>query len=118
MMELKKLDVVSVGKVFALFGAIFGLIAGFIMTLVSVSISSLISSMAPLTTGMPVDPMAFAGIGALAIVIFPIMYAIGGFLSGVISAFIYNIVAGKFGGIEVDLQNTQAVSQSPNTAAK
>lgn len=114
MMELKKLDVVSVGKVYALFGVIFGLIMGVVMTLVSVSLSSMISAMGPLSTGMPIDPTMFVGFGALSIVVFPIIYAIGGFISGIITAFIYNIIAGKFGGIVVDLQNTHSAS----TAAK
>jgi len=117
-MELKKLDVVSVGKVCALFGAIFGLIAGIFMTIIAASVSSMMSTMAPVSTGMPFDPMMFAGFGALSIVIFPIIYAIGGFIAGIIYAFIYNIIAGKFGGIVVDLQNTQTASSSPNTAAK
>ncbi len=118
MMELKKLDVLSVGKVSALFGVIFGLVAGVIMTLISVSISSMASAMGPLTTGMPIDPLMFVGLGALSIVIFPIIYAIYGFISGVITAFIYNIIAGKFGGIVVDLQNTQSASAAPNTDVK
>ena len=118
MMELKKLDVMSVGKVCALFGVIFGLIIGIFMTIISASVSSLMSAMTPLSTGMPFDPMLFIGFGALSIVIFPIIYAIGGFISGIIYAFIYNIIAGRFGGIVVDLQNTQTATSSPNTATK
>ena len=43
------------------------------------------------------------GFGVLAIVMFPIMGAISGFIGGAISAFLYNLVATRIGGIEMDL---------------
>lgn len=42
------------------------------------------------------------GIGA--IIYFPIMYGIMGFISGVIMAFLYNLIAGWIGGIEVEIE--------------
>ena len=38
------------------------------------------------------------GVGML--ILFPIIYAVGAYVAGVLSAWIYNIVAGRLGGIE------------------
>lgn len=47
------------------------------------------------------EPMV---LGIASIFIFPILYGIGGFIGGIISAAIYNVVAGVVGGLELDLQ--------------
>jgi hypothetical protein len=41
-----------------------------------------------------------AGIGAILAIFFPILYAVGGFIGGIVFAFIYNLVAKWTGGIE------------------
>jgi hypothetical protein len=43
---------------------------------------------------------AHAGFGLLFIIIIPIVYAIVGFIGGIISAVVYNVVAKWTGGIE------------------
>jgi hypothetical protein len=45
---------------------------------------------------------AVFGVGA--IVILPICYGIAGLVGGAISAALYNLFAGMFGGIEVEIQ--------------
>jgi hypothetical protein len=47
-------------------------------------------------------PAAFFGVGA--IVILPIVYGVMGAIFAAIGAFIYNIVAGWVGGIEIEVQ--------------
>ncbi|MFT3790006.1 MAG: hypothetical protein QM741_02810 [Rudaea sp.] len=42
------------------------------------------------------------GIGAL--IFLPILYAIFGFIAGAIGAFVYNLVAGVVGGIEIEVE--------------
>ncbi len=42
--------------------------------------------------------------GLIGIIIAPILYGIGGFIGGALAAFIYNLVAGWVGGLEIDLQ--------------
>lgn len=44
------------------------------------------------------------GMGFGLIIIAPIMYGIMGFLVGVVGAFVYNLVAGWVGGIEVEVE--------------
>ena len=46
-------------------------------------------------------PGAFGGVAS--IIVMPILFAILGFVIGVIEAFVYNIVAKKFGGVMLDL---------------
>jgi hypothetical protein len=45
-----------------------------------------------------------AGLGFLAIIVFPIMYGAIGFVAGAIGALIYNLVARWVGGIEIEFQ--------------
>lgn len=44
-----------------------------------------------------------AGVSAIAMLFAPILYGIAGFIGGAIGAFIYNIVAGWVGGMEIEL---------------
>jgi len=90
MSELKRLGVLSVGKVFSIIYAVFGLIGGILIALVG-----------PLAAAGATTP-GLAGLGFLAIIVLPIIYAIGGFIGGVIVAALYNLVAGKIGGIEFE----------------
>ena len=46
-----------------------------------------------------------AGFGMGFALALPLIYGVAGFISGAIGAFLYNIVAGWVGGIEVDLEN-------------
>lgn len=43
------------------------------------------------------------GIGWLSIIVFPIVYAIAGFIGGIILGMLYNLVAGWTGGVELTL---------------
>ena len=47
--------------------------------------------------------LSHGGFGAIFAIFLPIVYGIGGFISGVISAFVYNLVAGWTGGLELTL---------------
>lgn len=42
--------------------------------------------------------------GIAALIIFPIMYGVIGFIAGAIGAALYNLVAGIVGGIEIDVE--------------
>jgi hypothetical protein len=46
-----------------------------------------------------------AGIGFLAIIFFPVLYGFMGFVAGILSALIYNLVAKWVGGIEIELKD-------------
>lgn len=89
--EWKSFDVVAMGKIYAVIGAIMGVIMGIMM-----------AAFGAMMTAVPGVAGIGVGFGLLSIIILPIMYAIGGFIMGIITAFIYNIVAGWVGGIKVN----------------
>ena len=92
-MELKSIDAVSCGKLLGLMYAIIGLIIGGLA-----AIASLLGAAGPQAQGGGNAVMILgAGVGSL--VIFPFLYGILGFIGGIVSAFIYNFVAGLIGGI-------------------
>jgi hypothetical protein len=94
--ELKSIDPVSLGKMLAIIWAIFGFIAGLFAAIGLGATTGL----TPIAGTMPWLP---AAVGAFAIVLFPIVFAIMGFVAGVVCAFIYNVVAKRFGGVMLDL---------------
>lgn len=91
MQEIKSIDIMSWAKIHALFGIVFGLIYGIMFALMGAAIG--------LSKGMP----GVEAFGALSIIMFPIIFAICGFISGAIMALLYNFFAGKIGGVQVDL---------------
>lgn len=96
---IRRFGVLSVGKVMGMVYALIGLLAGAIfalMSLVGMGIGSAVSQDAGGAL-----PGALFGVGA--IILLPIFYGILGFVGGIISSAIYNLVAGMTGGIEVEL---------------
>jgi hypothetical protein len=67
-----------------------------------------IFSMVAMAGGFASDTTASRGIAAAigvgAIVVFPILYGVMGFVATLIGAWLYNIVAGIVGGVELDVQ--------------
>ena len=53
--------------------------------------------------GLGPPAAAFLGMGVGFAIIAPILYAVMGFLTGVVGGFVYNLVAGWVGGIEVEV---------------
>jgi hypothetical protein len=91
MQEIRSIDMMSLAKMKAFFGIIFGLVYGIMIAFVFGA-----AGLSKGATGLEV-------FGVLAIVIFPIVFAIMAFIMGAIVAVIYNFLAGKFGGVEVEL---------------
>ncbi len=102
-MQVKRIGPLSAGKVTGALYALIGLVFGVIFALISllgIAIGSLASNSSGSSTAL------FGGVGvAIASVIFlPVLYGVLGFISGLVSAFLYNVVAGLIGGIEVDIE--------------
>ena len=98
-MELKvrKVGVVSLGKVVGATDALIGLIFGAILSLFSVIGAGFASAAG--------DDNAFVGMifGVGAIILLPIFYGIFGFLGGMLVALIFNVVSGIVGGLELEV---------------
>ena len=87
MAVLRRIGVLSVAKVTAVIFAIVGLVLAVPFGLVV---------------------MARGGAGSFSLlwsVAVPILYAAGGFVGGALYAWLYNVVAGWIGGIELDLES-------------
>jgi hypothetical protein len=102
-MVLARVGVLSAGKVLGIVYALLGFIVGGFVALVSMFGGAV--NMAQ--NGNNAVP--FAGAGVMAIVMLPIIYGILGFLGGIISAAIYNVVAGMVGGLEFELERAGTV---------
>lgn len=91
--ELKRMGPLSVGILYAVMLAIFGLVAGIIITLMGAAAQN-----DPAMAGM-------AEMGAMAIVFMPLIYGVVGFIMGIVSAVIYNLVASMVGGIVMTFED-------------
>lgn len=100
--EFKKIDIMSVGKVSAAIHAILGLVAGLIVASLVGGLLVWMPVVAPATSQIVNLGFVSGAAGLSAIVIFPIVGAILGFLWGAIAAFLYNIVAERIGGVQVE----------------
>jgi hypothetical protein len=99
-MTINRVRPLSAGKVAGLLYALIGLLIGAMFSLVG-----LLGGAAASAAGEHEGPgmMLGAMFGVGAIVLFPIIYGVMGFIGALISAAIYNLVAGIVGGIEVDV---------------
>lgn len=92
---LTKIGMFSLGKIT---GAIYALI-GFVL-------GAIITHTALLSGSMRANVGGIAGIlfGIWAIVAFPILYGIIGFIGGIITAFIFNVATRFLGGLEIEVE--------------
>jgi len=97
-MVLRSVGVLSVAKVMGTVYALMGLIIGAIFALLSMAGVAMNAA----DGGEAAVPGAIFGVGA--IIIMPIFYGIAGFIGGIISGALYNVVAGLVGGMELNLE--------------
>lgn len=96
MTVIKSVDIMSWAKIHALFGIVFGLVYGVMFAMVGAAI------------GVNMDIPGLTAFGLATIIIFPIVFGIMAFICGAIMAFLYNLFAGRIGGIEVELVEKKA----------
>ena len=109
MVVLKRVGVMSVAKIFAVLSAIVGLIEGIVFA----GLGSMVGMLGGMLSGTPLGTLGVFGFSA--IIIFPVAGAISGFIGGAIGAFLYNLVAVRIGGIEMDLVRVQVAVTPPPT---
>ncbi len=90
MTKLRKISIMPMAKISCAFHVVVGLILGIIVTIGAM-------------TGQ--EDEGFWSLGAWSLLVFPIINAMLGFLTGVFLAWGYNVFAHWFGGIEFDLEN-------------
>jgi len=88
--EISRIDPFSATKIFGIIGFVFGIIAAIILaTLTSANLARF--------------GVSFVGFPTAGIVALPFVYAIQFGLTGLILAVLYNIIAGKVGGLKLKL---------------
>jgi hypothetical protein len=92
---INKIGVFSLGKIFALVYGIIGLILGAFMSLFFLANGSMMG-----TRGAAIEMMFGAG----SVIIIPIFYAVIGFIVGIITAAVFNVVTGFAGGLEIEVE--------------
>lgn len=95
MRRLKRIDPMSAFKMGGALYALIGLLIGALFTLISV----VGTSVAPAEMG----PFAVL-FGAMAIILFPILYGLIGAVFSAIAALLYNLVARVAGGLAVEVE--------------
>ena len=97
-MRIKRIEPVSCGKMSGAVYGFMGLIGGLIMALVS------LVGLFPTGGHNGAAAPFLLGFGVGAIVIFPVIYAVLGFIGGALMAIFYNLAAQVLGGIQLDLE--------------
>jgi len=106
-MILRRIGVFSAAKLFGLIYAVVGLVIGAIFSFFSL-LGSAFSSGSGLESG-------FFAFGASAIIVFPIMYGIIGFVGTAILTWLFNIFVGITGGLELEFEQTSNSQMPPQT---
>ena len=97
-MTVKRIGVLSCGKVLGILYGFFGLIFGAIFSLFAV-----VGGLAGAANNQPEALFGlFFGVGAVIFV--PVFYGVMGFLSGLLTAAVYNVIASVAGGLELELE--------------
>lgn len=96
---VKRVGVMSMAKIYAIILAAMGLIIGAFVALFSVAVAGVAGA----EGASPAEGVALAGVGVFAIVLFPILYGVLGFVSGALGGALYNVCAKWVGGIEVEV---------------
>ena len=110
MVQLKRVGVFSCAKVSGILYAALGLILGLLMSLFSLAVGSMMRQYGE--SGGIFG--AIFGVGA--IIFLPIFYGVLGFLVGALMAWIYNLIASAFGGIEMEFEDTRVAAAPQATA--
>jgi len=93
--EIKKIKPLSLGKIAAALYFIFGVVSAILILVMQKAAANIpvlaanLASLEQLSTGM--------------LLLMPFWQALIGFLAGVIVAWLYNLLAGKLGGIKIEL---------------
>lgn len=98
MVKLKKIGVLSLGKIFGIIYGLMGLILGMIITLLTLAAGSIFSD----EPGMPELFEVLLGTGAT--IALPLFYGFIGFIMGLITALFYNFAASRIGGLEIEME--------------
>jgi hypothetical protein len=104
MKEIKKIGVLSAGKIAGILYLALGLLVGIPLACFALFFSSLFAT-SGLQEAEAAGAFLVSGVGGVVVygICLPVVYGVMGFIGGAIMALIYNIVAGFMGGLELEL---------------
>ncbi|VVB98881.1 Uncharacterised protein [uncultured archaeon] len=108
MAQLKKIGILSAAKISSAIGLIVGLVYAVLILVAGGAIASLFG---------PVISK-FIGLGIALLVALPALEAIGSFIGVAIIVFLYNVMAARVGGVEIDLKRGKLNRVGPMSLAK
>jgi hypothetical protein len=107
-LKLRRIAPLQTGKIFAAFYGLMSLIFVPFMLLFMA-----LGSFAARHQGGSAPPLPFIfGMGIGFMLMLPVLYAVIGFVFGVISAWIYNLLAGWIGGLELEFEAKEPPPQA------
>lgn len=98
--EITRIDVLSTALAFGAVCAAFGLAVGVFVSLAALGI----------TYHAPGVVRILFGLGAL--LVLPVMYGFGGFISGALFSFLYNLIAKSIGGIQLHMRTARDAQEN------
>lgn len=103
-LRIRKLGVLSVAKMQGVMGLVIGLIIGVLYGVIIILYSLLGASLVKGDAALAVGGGGVV-IGIVAMIGFPILYGIIGFIGGAVAALLYNLFSNFVGGIEIEVEN-------------
>ena len=107
-MTIKRFGPISVAKMYGLLCFVMGLIIGLIYGLIVIVSGAAITALAPSSSEGTAGGISTIVVGILIMIGMPLFYGFFGFIAGLIGALIYNGVAKIVGGVELELEGSQA----------
>ena len=92
MTTVTRIEPMSLGRIFGILYAAIGLIYGVLFGMFGAFIAAVGGA----------EAAGFGAFGFVGVIVFPIVFGLSGLIGGVIMALLYNVVAGRFGGIQVE----------------
>lgn len=113
MQEIKKVNIISIAKIVAIFGVLMGILFGFQMGLLSVNESLTFAQATEYASQDPTIALTAYAIafGWWSVIIVPIVMGIGYFVSGIVLAWLFNISARFVGGVKIELSEKKDIKK-------
>lgn len=99
MVKIEKIGVASAAKIYGLTLGILGFVIGIFYALFLSTFLGLFKD----------SSMNLGSMGIIVAIIFPIIYGILGFIIGALGSVVYNFVASKIGGLEIQLSKEDEI---------
>lgn len=101
MKEIKKIDILSLAKIYALSMAFVGLIIGVFVGFIMFFFGTFFG------TDTNYSSYLGAGLGLLGLLTMPILFGLAGFIFGGLASFFYNILASWIGGVKIEIKDIE-----------